>query len=176
MRNQFPYLARLIDATLVLALLLSGCGRTLGLGPEPVDPASSIDGGPPRSTLSFNREAQIGGIGSFCWEQTCADMVGIPVPNDSLTVPAGSRLIFDFSGSETLIDIHTAARPLQGRLIDGAGVQFLQSAGGEVALPTTSSGNETGISADLEPGEYSVTVSISIADGDALYGFHVIVQ
>ncbi len=174
--ERFPNLARLFGAVLVLALLLSGCGRTPGPGPEPVEPASSFADGPPRSTLSFNGETQTGGIGSFCWKRGCADMAGILVPNDPLTVHAGSRLLFDFGGSEPLTDIHAAARPLRDRLIDGAGMQLLQAAEGETVLSTTSAGSQTGITADLEPGEYSVTVSIRTADGGALYGFHVTIQ
>jgi hypothetical protein len=174
--KRFSNLARLIGTTLVLTLLLSGCGRTAGPGPEPIEPASSFADGPPRSTLSFNGETQTGGIGSFCWKRGCADMAGIPVPNDSLTVPAGRQLAFEFSGSEPLTEVHAAARPLRGRLIDGAGMRLLQSAEGETVLPATPSGNQTGITAELEPGEYSVTVSIRIAGGDALYGFHVVIR
>ncbi len=174
--ERFPNLARLVGAVLVLALPLSGCGRTTGPGPEPVEPASSFADGPPQSTLSFDGQTQIGGTGSFCWERMCADMIGIPVPNDTLTVPTGSLLVFEFRGSESLTDVYAAARPLQGQLIEGAGMQFLQNAGGEVTLPTTSSGNQTGITAELEPGKYSVTVSIRTADGGALYGFHIIVR
>lgn len=169
MRNQSPKRAQFIgfSIALVLAVLLTGCGGTM---------AHSLTGGPPQSTLSYDGQTQVGGTGSFCWEQLCADMAGIPVPNDRLIVPTGSLLVFEFSGSEPLTDVHAAARPLQGQLIDGPGMQLLQSAEEEVALPTVSSGNQTDITAELEPGQYSLTVSIRINGGDALYGFHVVIQ
>ncbi len=178
MRNQSPKPARFIgfSIALVAAVLLIGCGGTMAHGPEPVEPASSIDDGPPQSTLSYDGQTQVGGTGSFCWEQLCADMAGIPVPNDRLIVPTGSLLVFEFSGSEPLTEVHAAARPLQGQLIDGAGMHLLQSAEEEVALLTVSSGNQTDITDELEPGEYSVTVNIRIDGSDALYGFHVVIQ
>lgn len=178
MRNQSPKPARLIGFLIafVLAVFLTGCGGTMAGGPEAVEPASSIDGGPPPATLSYNGQTQIGGTGTFCWEHLCADMIGIPVPNDTLIVPTGSVLTFEFSGSEQLTEVHAAARPLKGQLVEGAGMQFLQTAEGEVALPSVSSDNQTRITAELESGEYSVTVSIRITGGDALYGFHVVIQ
>jgi hypothetical protein len=163
----------------MLALILSGCGRTVGPGPEPLEPASSLAGGPPHSTLSFNEKTQTGGIGSFCWKRGCADMAGIPVPNNSLAVPAGASLDFEFSGSEPITDINAAARPLRGRLIEGAGMKLLQNSNQAIealALPTRSAGNQAEIRADLEPGEYSMTVSIQASDRGALYGFHVVIH
>jgi hypothetical protein len=71
MRSTFPHPTRCVSLTiaLLLALILAGRGQMAGPGPEPLEPASSLAGGPPESTLSFNEKTQTGGIGSFCWER-----------------------------------------------------------------------------------------------------------
>ena len=100
-------------ALIAIVFFLAGCGSQAEEAPSDHSGAQqrtatneelSISK-PPQSTLSFGGRTVIGEIGSYCWSSpgspaTCADAAGIPVAREqqTLTVPTGSVLMFDYGG------------------------------------------------------------------------------
>lgn len=192
-----------LATTLVYAFLF-GCGaapeaggksgsdapeRTAGSGRS-----GSTDGSrPPRSTLSYGGETVIGALGTYCWTSTpsgddtlfgamCADSVGVPVDEEALTVPAGSTLTFTYGGWR-LDSLSVSADRI------GQGNHLEQIGGDSVLVPNEGSkgyrtirlqihraGNRAHVAAELPAGDYVVDAFVRVPEGDATYGFHVVVK
>lgn len=175
----------LITSVTLLLLLLLAAVTTAGSGP-------------PTSTLRYGAQAQTGEVGAYCWiEQrqlwfdggSCVDISGLRMPVETLTVPVGARLAFDF-GAETVpselriraIPVSTAPDPPVGqqwqmiRLYEGYELRY------------TLKGTDAEITTDLRPGEYAIEVSVTVPTGSfvnpsgrrvptansASYGFHIV--
>ncbi len=185
----------MVFATVLVGL--SGCGaapdsgskgssepseRTAGSGP----PGGTDGSRPPESTLSYGGETVSGALGTYCWSSDsgsiCVDKIGVPVNQEALTAPAGSTLTFEYGG-RTLDSLSvTADRIGQGNHLEKAdGISVLVPEGGgkgyqDVRLQSSRSGNRARIVADLPAGKYVVAVFVRVPQGDALYGFRVIVE
>lgn len=195
-----PLVLTLMAAALI-GIVLPGCG----VGPAPGsgddrEPASRIEDSsgpgeetdgrelpePPGSTLSYGGEIVDSGLGSYCWSSAsgavCTDSIGVPVSRETLTVPAGSALRFEYGGRGLESLGATAHRIGQGNHLEKAGRgSFLvldeENEGYKgVELQTRRSDNRARIVADLPDGEYAVAVFARMPQGDALYGFHVVVE
>jgi hypothetical protein len=157
---------------------LSGCGAAPDSG--------SKDGSrPPESTLSYGGETVSGALGTYCWSSDsgsiCVDKVGVPVNEEALTVPAGSTLTFEYGGRKLGSLSVTADRIGRGNQLERLdGISVLVPNEGSkgyktIQLHSSRSGNRARIVADLPAGEYVVAVFVRIPQGDALYGFRVVV-
>ncbi len=175
-----------LAATLV-GVFLSGCGaapdsgskdgsepseRTAGSGP----PGSTDGSRPPQSTLSYGGETVSGALGSYCWVTVSRDGdfiggcfdVNTPVPRkeETLTVPAGSVMVFDYGGEDRPSKVGAGAFPLvRGKI--GRATKHLQA---------RRAGDLTRIPAKLPAGEYLVGIYIYVPEGDASYHFRVLVE
>lgn len=173
---------------------LSGCGAAPDSGSkgssEPSERTAGSDppGGsrPPESTLSYGGETVSGALGTYCWSSDsgsiCVDKIGVPVNEEALTAPAGSTLTFEYGG-RTLDSLSvTADRIGQGNhleKVDGISVLVPEGRGKgyqDIRLQSSRSGNRARIVADLPAGRYVVAVFVRVTQGDALYGFRVIVE
>jgi hypothetical protein len=137
---------------------------------------------PPGSTLSHGGETVSAGLGSYCWVSVCADTFAMPVSEEVLTVPAGSSLTFAYGGKK-LDSLSVSAHRIgqKDRLKRMAGGIFLmpdeESKGYErIRLPTRRSGTRARVAAKLPAGEYAVEALARFPEGDALYGFRVVVE
>ena len=154
---------------------------------------SSGSSRPPESTLAYGGDTITGALGTYCWTQTpsgddtllggiCVDKAGYPVSEETLTVPTVSTLTFAYGGRE-LDSLNVSAHRI------GQGYQLKEMNGGGVLVPTLGSeGNATirlqihrfedggHVAAELPPEEYVVAASVRVPQGDALYGFHVVVE
>jgi hypothetical protein len=192
-----------LAATLV-GVFLSGCGAAPGTGArdssersERTDGSERSDGAsgsrPPRSTLSYGGETITGALGTYCWTQTpsgddtlfsggCADAVGVPVSEETLRVPAGSTLTFAYGGKK-LDALDVSAHRI------GQGNHLEKVAGGSVLVPDEGGKGyrtirlqihrfEDGahVAAELPVGEYVVAAFVRVPQGDAVYGFRVVVE
>jgi hypothetical protein len=192
-----------LAATLV-GVLLSGCGTAPGTaerdGSEP--PERTADSGspggtggsrPPRSTLSYGGETVTGALGSYCWTQTpsgddtlssgiCADAVGVPVNEETLTVPAGSTLTFAYGGKKLDSLSVSADRIGQGNHLERMGdVSVLVPDEGNkeyrtIRLQIHRFGDGAHVAAELPAGKYVVAAFVRVPQGDAVYGFRVVVE
>ena len=191
-------------ATALVGVFLSGCGAAPDSGnkdgsgpperPAGSGPPGSTDGSrPPRSTLSYGGDTITGALGTYCWTPTpsgddtlfsggCADSVGVPVDEEALTVPAGSTLTFAYGGGK-LDSLSISAHRV------GQGNRLEKVAGGSVLVPNEGSkGNATirlhihrfgdgaHVVAELPAGNYVVAAFVRVPQGDAVYGFHVVVE
>ncbi len=137
---------------------------------------------PPGSTLSYGGEIVSAGLGSYCWVSVCTDSFGVPVSEETLTVPAGSTLTFAYGGKKLdslSVSAHRIGR--KDRLETVAGGNFLipddESKGYErIRLQTRRSGNRARITAELPVGVYAVEAFAKFPEGDAFYGFRVVVE
>jgi hypothetical protein len=86
---------------------------------------------------------------------------------DTLHVPAGSTMVFDFGGEARLDSVMAGAAPLFYGELTGRGGKGLQATrrDGRIEIP-----------ADLRPGEYLVLVHVSGPEGEADYAFRVAVE
>ncbi len=189
----------LLTAALVCAAL-SGCAAnnvTNGSdendpSPEKTEAPSTAPGGtglpePPGSTLSYGGETVEAGLGSYCWTSgsgaVCTDSFGTPVSRETLTVPAGSAMAFDYGG-EGLDSLSVSAEQIgQGDRLERAGEgSFLLPDGRDggyekpIKLRTSRSGNRARVVADLPAGDYAVVAFARMPRGDAYYGFRVLVE
>jgi hypothetical protein len=170
----------IIAAMTAVGTFLVGCGGQAGEGPSEhrardhttmhKDPSGSTK--PPQSTLSFEDQAVTGVLGSFCWQSGtvggCFDAASVPVPDEekTLSVPAGSVMVFDYGG-KSLNSAGAAAYPL------GRGEQVGEEAR---TLRTLRRGERTEILAGVSAGEYVVDVFVTVSEGDASYYFRVAVE
>jgi hypothetical protein len=198
------YLVLVSLAATLVGVLLSGCGaapgtggrdgseppeRTAGSGP----PGSTGGSRPPRSTLSYGGETVTGALGSYCWTSTpsgddtlsssiCADAVGVPVNEETLTVPAGSTLTFAYGGKKLDSLSVSADRIGQGNHLERMGnVSFLVPNEGSkedrtIRLQIHRFGDQAHVAAELPAGKYVVAAFVRVPQGDAVYGFRVVVE
>jgi hypothetical protein len=186
----------LVLASFVVVLVgasLSGCGATPDSGDrddselsERTDSSETSDGPggsrPPQSTLSYGGETVSGALGTYCWVSVCADAVGIPVNEEALTVPAGSTLTFAYGGKKLDSLSVSADRIGQGNHLEkiAGGSVLVPDEGGkgyqEIRLQSSRSGTQARVAAELPAGKYVVAVFVRVPQGDALYGFRVVVE
>jgi hypothetical protein len=192
-----------LAATLV-GVLLSGCGTVPGSGgksgsesPERTagsEPPGGTDGaGPPRSTLSYGGETVTGALGTYCWTQTpsgedtllsggCVDAVGVPVNEETLTVPAGSALTFAYGGKKLDSLSISAHRIGRGNHLERMGdvSVLVPGEGGKgnrtIRLQIHRFGDRARVAAEVPAGEYVVEAFVRVPQGDAVYGFRVVVE
>ncbi len=197
-------LALMFLGTTLVGVFLSGCGAVPDPGsksgsqpPERTagsEPPGSTDGArPPRSTLFYRGDTITGALGTYCWTQTpsgddtlfsggCVDKVGVPVSEETLTVSTGSTLTFTYGGTK-LNSLSVSAHRI------GQGNHLEKVAGGSVLVPDEGSkgnatirlqihrsGNRAHVAAELPAGNYVVAAFVRVPQGDAVYGFHVVVE
>ena len=183
-------------AAVLVSVVLAGCGTATisgdsgGRGPsekteDSTGPRGEAAGDqlpePPGSTLSYGGEIVRAGLGSYCWISVCTDSFGLPVSDKTLTVSAGSTLTFAYGGKK-LDSLSVSAHRIRrkDRLEKIAGGNFLipeQSKGYErIRLQTRRSGNRARITAELPVGKYAVVALARFPEGDAFYGFCVVVE
>src|SRR5918997_241765 len=156
-------------------------GPTEARGEEPTLPTTMMFPEPPGSTLSYGGETVEGGLGSYCWTWGggggCADAFAIILGDDTLEAPAGATLSFDYRGKA--LDSLSVTAFRAGREGRGGGreVEILppSSRKGD-DLRVRRSGTRARIVADLPPGEYVLDVFARMPEGDASYGFRLILE
>ena len=139
---------------------------------------------PPGSTLSYGGETVEGGLGSYCWfmggSGGCADAFAVILEEETLEAPAGATLSFAYRGKA--LDSLSVAAYRAGRDGEGGGREadeFLppyRGDGGAKDLRVHRSGTKARIFADLPAGEYVLDVFARMPQGDAFYGFRLILE
>ena len=184
-------------AATLACVFLSGCGAAPEAGgrdgseppqrtegPEQAD--SSNSSRPPESTLSYGGDTITGALGTYCWGSAsgsiCVDKAGYPVSEETLTVPAGSTLTFTYGGGKLdslSISAHRIGQGHQLKEING-GSMLIPNEGGEgqkaIQLHTHRVENLGHVAAVLPAGEYVVSAFVRVPQGDAVYGFRVVVE
>lgn len=177
------------------ALLVPGCAAATGPddtgGGETskarrevsVPPTTMMFPEPPGSTLSYRGETVEGGLGTYCWlmggSGGCADAFAVILGEETLDAPAGATLSFVYRGKA--LDSLSVAAYRAGREDAGGGREdgeFLPpyKGGGVKDLRVRRSGTRARIVADLPPGEYVLDVFARMPQGDASYGFRLILE
>ncbi|HEV2745391.1 MAG TPA: hypothetical protein VGV91_19710 [Rubrobacter sp.] len=136
---------------------------------------------PPGSTLSYGGETVEGGLGTYCWTRGggggCSDAFAIILGDETLEAPAGATLSFAYGGKA--LDSLSVTAFRAGREGRGGGREdeFLPPSWrkGE-DLRVRRSGTRARIVADLPPGEYVLDVFARMPQGDASYGFRLILE
>ena len=186
--------------SVAIVLLVSGCGaakgsddtggggtsKARGEDPKPpttmMYPTTMMFPEPPGSTLSYGGETVEGGLGTYCWlmggSGGCADAFAVILGEGALEAPAGATLSFAYGGKaldSLSVAAYKAGREGEG---DGREDEFLPpySGGGTKDLPVRRSGTRSRIVADLPPGEYVLDVFARMPQGDASYGFRLILE
>jgi hypothetical protein len=191
-RLAFAFLA----ATLLGACLL-GCGGVSSTGgrdgsdpPERTEGSKQSDSSgnsrPPESTLSYGGDTITGALGTYCWGTAsgsiCVDSAGYPVSEETLTVPTGSTLTFAYGGRKLdslNISAYRIGQGNQLKELDGGGV-LVPTLGSEgnatIRLQFHRSGDQAHVAAGVPAGRYVVAAFVRVPQGDAQYGFHVVVE
>lgn len=188
-------------ATVAALIFLGGCGiggggagqpggdgnggMSVETSPKTTDNGTGLADRPPESTLSFGGRTVTGALGSYCWGSVCVEAAGIPVPpqKDTLTIPAGSTLTFEFGG-EGPYEADSGTYPLdpEARTLPGPGGLRFLAPGEEKPIPepmdlkTARADGRTRITADLPTGKYILAVFVDPGNGDASYYYRLRVE
>jgi hypothetical protein len=191
-------------AAALLGGCLLGCGGVPstggGSGSDPTEGTerseqtdSSGSSRPPESTLAYGGDTITGALGTYCWTQTpsgddtllggiCVDKAGYPVSEETLTVPTGSTLTFAYGGRKLdslNISAYRIGQENQLKELDGGGV-LVPTLGSEgnatIRLQFHRSGDQAHVAAGVPAGRYVVAAFVRVPQGDAQYGFHVVVE
>jgi hypothetical protein len=117
------------------------------------------------------------GVGSYCWDNLCADMPGVPA-KESLTVKRGDVVSVAIPAEITDVkdagaNIFGADRPIT--LPDGS--QVWSNSGDEMpTMPYRLAGDAVEVTIDAEPGRYVLVVGLYFDGGDVQYGVLVEVR
>ena len=140
---------------------------------------------PPDSILAFRDQSETGEVGSYCYGSVCADAPGIPVPpeGETLVVPPGADLLFDYGGEGRLSMVKTVALPLHRRSVTSYLPGDFVEPSAEAPSPqweqlrARPEGDRGRITAELPPGGYVISVFLKVSEGgDASYSFRVLVE
>lgn len=139
---------------------------------------------PPGSTLSYGGETVEAGLGGYCWatsgSASCVDAAGISLSEGELVAPSGAPLSFAYKG-DRLDSLGVTAYGLgsrsgkSNRIQNGILVPPYTDVGEEQPRARRS-GNRARIVARLPPGEYVLDVRARMPEGDASYGFRLVVE
>jgi len=134
---------------------------------------------PPGGTLSSGGRTVRGGLGTYCWTVDggggCADTFGISLGEERLAVPPGAALSFAYGG-DRLSSLDVTAYEVSrgdGRFMDGV---FVPNYGRGEKLGVERTGTRARIVADLPTGEYVLDAFARMPEGDASYGFRLVVE
>ncbi len=121
------------------------------------------------------------GLGSYCWVLGggCADAFAIILGEETLEAPAGSTLSFAYRGKaldSLSVTAYRADREAQGGPREDDLFLPPYRSGGAKHLPVRRSGIRASIVADLPAGEYVLDVFARMPQGDASYGFRLILE
>lgn len=168
-------MARRTVAALIgaLVLVLSGVGWTAGNWGQALDGLRP----PPRIVLrAVGGGEQKGGDGTFCWENGCADYIGVEIPSRPLVVAAGQALEID-AGALGRVDEGAYWVYRYELSADRNGETWLIYGGGEaVREGKLARGEVIPFPPALPPGHYAVEVFVSLRrGGDSTQGFNVVV-
>ncbi len=140
---------------------------------------------PPGGTLSYGGETVEAGLGGYCWStdqaSSCVDAIGISLGDGKLTVPQGVPLFFAYRGDK-LDSLDVTAYEVEpgggdnNRIEDGILVPPYMGVGKEEQPKVRRSGNRARITARLPAGEYVLDVRAGMPEGDASYGFRLVVK
>lgn len=140
---------------------------------------------PPESTLSDGEETVEAGIGAYCWStggaSSCVDAIGISLGEGKLTARPGEPLSFAYRGGrlDSLGVTAYEVDPEDGggnRIESGVLVPPYKGIGKKEQPEVRRSGDRARIDADLPAGEYVLDMRARMPEGDASYGFHVVVE
>jgi hypothetical protein len=179
-----------------IAFLVSGCAAATGpeddrggretskaRGEDPKTPTTMMFPEPPGSTLSYGGETVDGGLGSYCWfmggSGGCADAFAVILGEEALEAPAGATLSFAYGGKaldSLSVTAYRADREARGGPREDDTFLPPYRSGGAEHLPVRRSGPRARIVADLPPGEYVLDVFARMPQGDASYGFRLILE
>jgi hypothetical protein len=187
--------------SVAIAVLVSGCAAATGpddtaggetsraRGEDPKPPTTMIYPTtikfpePPGSTLSYGGETVEGGLGTYCWlmggSGGCADAFAIILGEEALEAPAGATLSFAYRGKaldSLSVTAYRADREAQGGPREDDLFLPPYRSGGAKHLPVRRSGIRASIVADLPAGEYVLDVFARMPQGDASYGFRLILE
>lgn len=171
----------------IMALLVACGGNSAVLPPTEVpvaEPGVVMDPNAPLPEALLHTsegETYAGTPGTHCWAGTCADMIGVPVPPEPISLAPGEELTFEFTAGQPT---HLSLRVLAWQPSD------IPSPSDEVLIadaeaPLVESGNLTPASqvawqALPEPGEYVLHLFSSYSSGqgggDIAYGWHIVVE
>ena len=184
-----------------IAFLVSGCAAATGpddtggretskaRGEDPktpttmMSPTTMMFPEPPGSTLSYGGETVGGGLGSYCWfmggSGGCADAFAVILGEEALEAPAGATLSFAYGGKaldSLSVTAYRADREARGGPREDDMFLPQYRGGGAKQLPVRRSGTRARIVADLPPGEYVLDVFARMPQGDASYGFRLVLE
>ena len=148
-------------------------------------PTSATGLEPPGSTLSYGGKTVEAGLGGYCWTSerggSCVDAIGISLGEEKLTVPSGKPLSFQYQGKklDSLVVMAYETGPRHGdsnRIEDGILVPPYTDVGKEEQPEVRRFGNRARITARLPAGEYVIDARAGMPEGDASYGFRLVVE
>lgn len=147
--------------------------------PPPGTRGPANDMKPPPARLTIGDQSQLGGIGSYCWANICADMIGIPTmpkPMDAES-PVTATLILPFEHTPASVHLSVYAATDDAELDESARDYRWWRPEQEVQSQQLDATLEQVITLDVNPGLYVVNVFAAIEDGgDASYGFLINVE
>lgn len=140
-------------------------------------PANDVEPAP--ATLTIRGQSRLGGIGSYCWANICADMIGIPTMPEPMKAesPVAATLTLPFERSPQTVNLSVYRATDDAELDESAREYRWWRPEQEVQSQQLAPILEQDFTLELEPGLYILSVFAAVEDGgDVSYGFLVNVE
>jgi len=163
----------IVVAGLVAALLLGG---GWGLAAQDAEPPVALDP-PPRMVLrAADGAEQAGGEGSFCWENGCADFIGVEIPARPLEVAAGETVELDLAALGRAARVRYWLYPYRATVEQDGSSWILRGEGDPLLEGRLPRGERLPLRLDLPPGHYALEIVASFRRGDSTQGFNLLIE
>jgi len=167
-------------------LLVSACGGDDGDEPSPPGSGGEVVSGgggdtlprPPPATASAGGKSVEMGIGSYCWQTACVDMIG-HITHGTLSVARGARVsvaVPKGAGEVKEASVIALRAGGQPEKLDSGEEAWPILEGDALNLAATVAGGEVTFTAALQPGRYVVSVLVGVERGDVSYGAVLSIQ
>jgi predicted small lipoprotein YifL len=172
----------IIAVVTTVGAILAGCGQGAPIPPddesgeahqkateatvEKTEPRASLPK-PPNGTLAFESQRETGKLGGYCWDGVCTEATfEVPPGGEALSVPSGSNLLFEYSGTPPPSKVQAKAYALVRGKAERAGE----------ALRVTRVGAKTRIPAEVPRGQSVVELFVKVPGGSMFYYFRIVVD
>lgn len=132
---------------------------------------------PPRIVLRAASGEQAGGEGTFCWENGCADYIGVEIPAQPLVLARDETVDLDVSAFGRASEGSYWIYPYEAVAEQDGRRWILYGEANPLRMDDLGKGKKIPLALDLPSGHYALEVFVSLrGGGDSTQGFNLVVE